>query len=152
MENKDLVELAIWAGFTKYNIETGWKESWRDEKGFEHEQDMRIDVWRYPDGTDSLDHVTDDNTVDRLPDFFHSFDYCLEWLVPELRKRDTNLRIELSMQWLTNEVKIYVGNPADDDFPTRLLSRAMRETPALALCGAIKRLIDREAKVGEARG
>lgn len=79
---------------------------------------------------------------DHTPNFTNSLDACFEWLVPKLTDLDINARLVLTHQ-LDYSVSIFFSNPVDDDYPTRGVGRGRDgESPALALCLAIEKLID----------
>jgi len=83
--------------------------------------------------------VKDGMAYRELPDFTESLDACFEWLVPKL-----------SIEGYGVEIKNY----SDGKFGARVTltksvwesEDAEAETPALALCLAIEKLIDKEIK------
>lgn len=77
-----------------------------------------------------------------VPDFIHSLDACFKWLVPKLQK-DYGLW-SLKFNWFVG----IEGEPCHCMFDLPLASdiRGNAETPALALCLAIEKVIDKEAQ------
>lgn len=66
------------------------------------------------------------------PYFTDSLDACFKWLVPKLESYELKLNYKKHCAW----VKL----------PTKYTEFGMAETPALALCLAIEKLIDKEAR------
>ena len=77
------------------------------------------------------------NSFYDCPEFTQSLDACFKWLVPKLKELDPNTRIEFQ----SNQVSIFRSNPADDDFPTKFWASAWADTPALALCRAVEKIL-----------
>jgi len=101
--------------------------------------DKKLTEW-----ADAKEYFTDEDGCPhrKVIQFTQSLDACFRWLVPKLRQQDINLRIEF--QGLAVDIK--GSNPRDDDFPTLQKSFAYADTPALALCLAIEKIIDRGEK------
>ena len=84
--------------------------------------------WKYPDGTKGIS-----------VNFPESLDACFEWLVPELYKQDYYYEL---LQWNSGQHKAIINKKTAEWAVT--VSDAIAETPALALCLAIEKLIDGE--------
>ena len=93
-----------------------------------HKRDPKISVdWWRPDG---------DYEGSKLPNFTQSLDACREWLVPKLR----HYELRDSQDKHQAYVNICVTFLEHGEFPPYESSRA--ETPALAFCLAIEKLIN----------
>jgi len=108
-------ELARWAGF--YWFEAKAKLSSPESFATEVYQ---CKGWHYPDGSNCFE----------LPDFVHSLDACLKWLVPKIDGYRITGR--------DNKPKAIAE--AWRNLPNFISVIAEAETPALALCLAIKKL------------
>lgn len=122
-------KLAEWAGFKRL-LRAGSKDRY---------------YWEIPDGRQRVEE-------DFLPDFTQSLDACFKWLVPRLKElcscnnghSDNDLYMDLRLcdgqGWTKSGwmcvVRCYRSIASVDGI----------ESPALALCLAIEKLIDSEAK------
>jgi len=131
MENKELnKKLVKWAGF-KLETFPYFNEISNTPSGFEEK-------WVQPDGTIlGIAHPTP------VPNFPESLDACFKWLVPKVLQNKWKVRIAWS--------GIPPGKPQanlsnwDSQFirQTRPQISVYAETPALALCKSIEKLIDK---------
>ena len=78
-------------------------------------------VWTYPDGV-----TVDGNT----PFFPASLDECITWIFPKLESYELRLNHGKHCAWLK--------------LPTKYIEFGMAETPALAFCLAVRKLINDE--------
>ncbi|HUW46153.1 MAG TPA: hypothetical protein VMW50_10220 [Dehalococcoidia bacterium] len=90
---------------------------------FSSQSSYRGDAWLHPDGNEKP-----------LPNFTESLDACFKWLVP-------NIRYSLAKR-IDNRHESWVNELGHDI----LTYYAVADTPALALCLAIEKLIDKEGK------
>ncbi len=112
-------KLARWAGF--------WFQKLSDlQPRYQHEANLG---WVYPTGENNHN----------LPDFTNSLDACFKWLVPKLYERKLWLHLYCD-GIMGTDARIYeiCGN--------RPVSIYQTETPALALCLALEKLIDAGVK------
>ena len=79
--------------------------------------------------------------VDCPPDFTHSLDACLRWLVPKVDGMGYSYEL---LQWNNGQHKAMLNKRCEGWAQT--YTDVVAETPAMALCLAIERLIDGEAK------
>ena len=96
------------------------------------EPNISVDWWR-PDGH---------HEGSKLPSFTQSLDACFKWLEPELYRR--------GYAYLLYRVKgskhgAIIGKQ-DEDGITNPYVKEIAETPVLALCLTVEKLIDEEAK------
>ena len=85
------------------------------------EKAHHADIWESPNGT----------RYEGLPHFTFSLDACFKWLVPKLGK----IIIQLD-----NTAKLWYCSLVMEDMQSRMFT-VRAETPALALCKAIEKLI-----------
>lgn len=105
--------------------------------GFYFVTDDDEHLWIYPD---EVQHKGD------LPDFPHSLDACFKWLVPKLLTQlDPDTRKVVLQHGRTKEMDWYFWF---EDWRAPLYHWAHAETPALALCLAIDKLIDIQPEKG----
>ena len=83
---------------------------------------FKFDYWIYPDSRKW-----------RLPDFTTSLDACFEYIVPKLKLMYLTIwegfEVHLAIRTPNDRYKVYIGKA---------------ETPALALCRAVEKLIQGE--------
>ena len=130
MNEQELKQLAEWAGFTKPIPSVPLDQL--DEL----EKEIYNDFWIYPDGTNTLDHVTEKLVSHGLPYFPKSLDACFKWLVPKLEEWS------IASDYTHSQMEGYIATAT----VTKPFSHnvAHAETPALALCLAIEKLIVKE--------
>jgi len=131
MENETLrKKLAEWAGFKQIGTT---KKGYHLLIGGQKEID-----WYRPDGY--LYYGIIPNSRGTLPAFPQSLDACFKWLVPKLRQLTISNSVANTNKWM---VDILAGGGVG-----KLLDRSYgeAETPALAFCKAIEKLIDAETK------
>jgi len=132
MDKEALMELnrklAEWVGFTSYNPDSEWS------------------MWTLrgaPDSKTLIQKIIGRGCLYRGLNFTHSLDACVEWLVPKLLENKWKVRLS----WSGNPP----GKPAvhlscwDAKYTkqTRPQISIVAETPSLALCKAIEKLIKR---------
>jgi len=126
-------KLAEWAGFKEADI----KKYYYWEIGGE-----RVAKWIEPN--------TDYHC--KLPNFTQSLDVCFKWLVPKLFTWSIGKNWELQSDFTIKEngikasVDLHYVDP--DKYDQIKPSEAIAETPALALCLAIEKLIDSTSTIG----
>jgi len=115
----NIEKLAEWAGFRK-----GYWSLNNEE------------LWLEPNMSPPSKVSIGDEHLYRLPDFPSSLDACFKWLVPKLRQVTLSNGLDHPTKWMAD---VLAGGGVG-----KLLSRSYgeAETPALALCRAIEKLID----------
>jgi hypothetical protein len=121
MNEKELNrKLAEWAGFVLKPCHPGC-----------------VPHWHRPDG-EAL------NLIDDFPTFTQSLDACFKWLMPKLFTWNIGKNWELcsDTEIRPNKVKAQIQSLGFNNPEFR--AEAIAETPALALCLAIEKLVDSE--------
>ena len=120
-DNKALNEkLAKWAGFKPLTHKEFWPNISTNMPDI-------IVAWEYPDGDRAY----------QLPELLESLDACFKWLVPKLEHFDLYGNVYGSHGW-----------QASVDLPNSGMVKSLwQQSPTLALCLAIEKLIDTETKV-----
>lgn len=133
MENEELnKKLAEWVGFKRL-AEEAYPSIYKT---------CPIVLWELPYGVYHED----------LPNFTQSLDACFKWLVPKLCRWEIRNYIPHIVTYDKPRAEIattYGGNPAIHG--GWLYGEAEAETPALALCLAIRKLIDKEVTNEESK-
>jgi len=112
---------------------TGFKQLPRGRTGWHYELCEKVMNWMPPDKIGQATWYS----VHKLPDFTKSLDACFKWLVP--RASEDGYEIAIS-----TEGKDYYGELFSQGQGDHFQAKA--EIPSLALCLAIEKLIDGEAK------
>ena len=111
------------------------------------ELNQKLAEWRWPDGyrqglyPQTGQVLWGNNQESHWVDFPHSLDVCLEWLVPKLSQNGYFIT-SMSQDYPYWFCIIEGGN--DEIYANADSGVSKDETPALALCKAIEKLIDRE--------
>ena len=120
--NKELNrKLAEWAGFKRLP---------KGNKGFHFECTEKIMNWMPPNATEWWESVT------HLPNFPLSLDACFKHLVPKLMRGQCEVHTGMPDKRGQAFARVWYGFYKHYE--------AYAETPALALCRAIEKLIDGE--------
>jgi len=120
-------KLAEWVGFTKPT-----------QAALVHET-----LWVYPDKAAFLNHVIGKPYLNRLPNFPESLDACFKWLTPKLERENRYDYIHFGHDLSCPEI-----NTVQITYLDKLLATGENESPALALCKAIEKIISEEVTNG----